>query len=113
MYTPKNNWSYQGQVNTCFTSIQFEQLEEEFEFSGETINIDKFSCNMFGNLVFDFTFKGVKFEGIRKLDSVKQALWNTKEWEFDVREYIEFEMALELFSPDNMNDVYYNHELYL
>jgi hypothetical protein len=50
---------------------------------------------------------GVVFEGKRKLDSVNKALWSE-----ETRDFIEFEMCLELLSHDAMNDVFENHELY-
>jgi hypothetical protein len=106
-YTPKNIWVYNKYVNECFTLEQFEQLEECYDFSGEIINIHELSCDMYGDFHFDFDFKGVKFEGTRKLDSVTRALWSD-----ETREWIEFEMCLELLSHDAMNDVYENHELY-
>jgi hypothetical protein len=108
MYTPKNNWHYGNTVNKCFTPEEFEQLEEHYTFSGEDIYIKKLGCDMYGDFHFDFTFKGVQFEGIRKLDSVSRALWAE-----ETREYIAFEMSLELLSHDAMNDVYQNHEIYL
>ena len=106
-YKPKNNWHCGGQINQCFTNEQFEQLEETYEFSGQDIYIDNLGCNMYGDFQFDFTFKGIRFEGVRKLDSVNKALWSE-----ETQEYIEFEMCLELLSHDAMNDVYNNHELY-
>jgi hypothetical protein len=110
-YTPKNNWHFQTSVNTCFTPEQFEQLEETYDFSGQDIYIDNLGCNMYGDFQFDFTFKGIRFEGVRKLDSVTKSLWNST---FDDRviESIDFEMCLELLSHDAMNDVYHNHEIY-
>jgi hypothetical protein len=107
-YTPKNNWHFQTSVNTCFTDEQFEQLEECYEFSGQDILIFNLACDMYGDFHFDFDFMGVKFNGVRKLDSVSRALWSE-----ETREWIEFEMCLELLSHDAMNDVYQNHELYL
>jgi hypothetical protein len=111
-YTPKNNWHFQTSVNTCFTSEQFEQLEECYEFSNQDILIFNLGCDMYGDFHFDFDFMGVKFNGVRKLDSVTNSLWNSTDDDRHV-EYIEFEMALELLSHDAMNDVYQNHELYL
>jgi len=110
-YKPKNNWHCNNMVNQCFTDEQFEQLEETYEFSGEDIYIRQLACNPYGDFDFDFTFMGVEFKGLRKLDSVTKSLWNST---FDDRviESIEFEMALELLSHDAMNDVYHNHEIY-
>ena len=107
-YTPKNNWHYNGQLNTYFTTEEFEKIEECYTFSNEDIYIKKLFCDMYGDFHFDFEFKGVQFEGIRKLDSVSRALWSE-----ETRDYIEFEMCLELLSHDAMNDVYQNHEIYL
>lgn len=107
MYAPKNYWICLCKINECFTDEQFEQLEECFEFTNEDIYINKLSCDAFGDFHFDFDFKGVKFSGVRKLDSVNRALWSD-----ETREYIEFEMALDLLSHDAMNDVYHNHEIY-
>ena len=107
-YKPKNNWHCGGQINQCFTDEQFEQLEECFEFSNQDIYINHLYCNPFGDFKFDFDFKGVKFNGTRKLGSVNKALWSE-----ETQEYIEFEMCLDLLSHDAMNDVYQNHELYL
>ena len=112
MYTPKNNWHCNNMVNECFTAEQFEQLEEEYEFSGEAIYIRQLACNPYGDFDFDFTFMGVEFKGLRKLDSVTKALWNSMEDDRHV-EFIEFEMASELLASDTMNDVYQNHEIYL
>ena len=108
IYTLKNNWLFNNHVNTCFTDEQFKQLEECFDFSGQDILIYELACDMYGDFHFDFDFMGVKFKGSRKLDSVNQALWSE-----ETREWIEFDMALELLSHDAMNDVYHNHELYL
>jgi len=108
MYTPKNNWHFNNSVNDYFTTEEFEQLEDCYEFSGEDIFIKKLFCDMYGDFHFDFTFKGVQFDGVRKLDSVSRALWSE-----ETRNYIEFEMCLELLSHDAMNDVYENHEIYL
>ncbi len=94
-------------VNECFTAEQFEQLEECYEFLGEDIFIHELACDMYGDFHFDFNFKGVSFNGTRKLDSVNRALWSE-----ETRDYIEFEMCLELLSHDAMNDVYLNHEIY-
>lgn len=110
-YTPKNNWHFNNLVNTCFTEEQFKELEEEYEFSGQDILIFNLACNMYGDFLFDFDFMGVKFSGVRKLDSVTKAFWNTTDDDRHV-EYIEFEMSSELLAPDNMNDVYHNHEIY-
>jgi hypothetical protein len=107
-YAPKNRWHCNNMVNECFTEEQFEQLEEHYTFSGEDIYIKKLFCDMYGDFHFDFEFKGVRFDGTRKLDSVSRALWAE-----ETREYIEFEMCLELLSHDAMNDVYQNHEIYL
>jgi hypothetical protein len=106
-YTPKNNWYFNGHLNTCFTDEQFEQLEECYIFSGEDIYINQLWCDAYGDFHFDFNFKGVEFKGKRKLDSVNRALWAD-----ETREWIEFDMALDLLSHDAMNDVYDNHELY-
>lgn len=107
MYTPKNNWHFNNSVNDYFAPEEFEQLEDCYEFSGEDIFITCLFCDMYGDFHFDFTFKSVRFDGIRKLDSVNRALWSE-----ETREYIEFEMCLELLSHDAMNDVYQNHEIY-
>lgn len=106
-YQPKNNWHFKTSVNTCFTEEQFKELEEEYQFSGEDILIFNLGCNMYGDFLFDFDFMGVKFSGVRKLDKEDQAVWSDES-----REYIEFQMCLELLSCDLMNDVYENHEQY-
>ena len=108
IYKPKNNWHFNNHVNECFTPEQFEKLEEYYDFSDEDIYINHLYCNAFGDFKYDFEFKGVKFSGFRKLDSVTKALWSE-----ETIEYIEFEMTLELLSHDGMNDVYLNHELYI
>jgi hypothetical protein len=110
-YTPKNNWHFKTSVNNCFTEEQFKELEEEYEFSNQDILIFNLGCNMYGDFLFDFDFMGVKFSGVRKLDSINRALWNTTEDDRHI-EYIEYEMSSELLAPDTMNDVYYNHEQY-
>jgi hypothetical protein len=111
-YAPKNRWHCNNMVNECFTDEQFQQLEEEYIFSGEDIYIKQLACNPFGDFEFDFVFMNVEFKGKRKLDSVNRALWNSTNDDRHV-EYIEFELSAELLAPDNMNDVYLYHELYL
>jgi hypothetical protein len=106
-YTPKNNWYFRNRLNDCFTSEEFEKIEECYTFSGEDIFIKELACDIFGDFHFDFTFMGVEFKGKRKLDSVNRALWSE-----ETAEYIAFEMSLELLSHDAMNDVYQNHEIY-
>jgi hypothetical protein len=106
-YTPKNNWYFNNVVNTCFTEEQFKELEDEYEFSNENIFINYLYCNAFGHFNYDFEFKGVKFSGVRKLHQEDQAVWSDEN-----REWIEFQMCLELLSCDLMNDVYENHEQY-
>ena len=110
-YTPKNNWYFKGQLNTCFTNEEFQQLEEEYAFAGQDIYIKQLACDVFGDFHFDFTFMGVEFKGKRKLDSVNRALWNSTNDDRHI-EYIVFELSSELLSHDAMNDVYHNHELY-
>ena len=106
-YKPKNNWHFKTSVNTCFTEEQFKELEEEYEFSGEDILIFNLGCNMYGDFLFDFDFMGVKFSGVRKLHKEDQAVWSDES-----REWIEFQMCLELLSCDLMNELYVNHEQY-
>ena len=106
-YTPKNNWHFNNLVNTCFTEEQFKELEEEYDFSGEDIFINYLYCNAFGHFNYDFQFKGVKFSGVRKLHKEDQANWSDEN-----REWIEFQMCLELLSCDLMNELYENHEQY-
>jgi hypothetical protein len=112
-YTPKNNWHFGNRINQCFTPEQLEKLEECYDFSGADIYINHLSCDMYGDFRFDFTFMGVEFKGVRKLDSVNKSLWNSTTFDDPHLEFIEFEMALDLLSHDAMNDVYHNHELYL
>lgn len=106
-YTPKNNWLCNERLNDCFTPEQFEQLEECYTFAGQNIIIYDLFCDAWGDFHFDFKFMGVEFKGKRKLDSVNRALWSE-----ETREFIEFDMCLEMLSHDAMNDVYNNHELY-
>jgi hypothetical protein len=106
-YQPKNNWLYNQHLNDCFTPEEFQQLEEHYTFSGQNIIIYQMFCDLWGDLHFDFKFMGVSFSGKRKLDIVNRALWSEQ-----TRDWIEFEMCLELLSHDAMNDVFENHELY-
>jgi hypothetical protein len=106
-YQPKNNWLYNERLNDCFSPEEFQQLEEHYTFSGQNIIVYHLHCDAWGDFHFDFKFMGVSFSGKRKLDSVNKALWSE-----ETRDFIEFEMCLELLSHDAMNDVFENHELY-
>jgi len=111
-YKPKNNWVFDGKTNECFTDEQFEELEEELIFSGETININKLYISAMSKFVFDFDFKGINIEGVMELTEDAQGFWESEN-SIDGTDIANWLMCKEILSEDMLNDIFENHKEYL
>jgi len=110
-YTPKNNWHFNGTINKCYTPKEFEEIEQDYTFSGQDIYINSMGCSGNGKFSYDITFMGANLKGSWKLDAPTQAIWNTMEND-QYQEQIEFEEAKAVLSWDRLGEVYENPELF-
>lgn len=105
---PKNNWIYaKDSTLATLTESEWADIEQDFNFEGQDIIVREFTWTLGDMIVFDWTFMGVNTKGkglvSEEAISLDYAGHDDKAFVVEMKE---------VFSEDNMNDIYENHEQY-
>ena len=107
-YKPKNNWVWNNGTNQNLTNEQIGEIEQDYNFTGQTINVNSIQWDLNDRVVCLFEFMGVR--AFRQQEASSESLAHVNRGDEDLAM---FEELKRVFAEDTMNDIFENHKEYL